>query len=182
MEDLLLASLPEASLKVKDQIVNQTLSKIFLACLSALCLSLSFSFSATAQSQDIDIRPFANQLDKERIQSAFSNVTMDGAYNFGRNGKAQSFYVEHHTPEGIVSYEEDGIVEPGRWFVRQNTICYMYPADSMTGGCFRVYQVKNCYYFYTTSRRQVPGENGQPYWTARAVKQGERAGCEKAVS
>ena len=167
---------------MKDQIVNQTLSKIFLACLSALCLSLSFSFSATAQSQDIDIRPFANQLDKERIRSAFSNVTMDGAYNFGRNGKAQSFYVEHHTPEGIVSYEEDGIVEPGRWFVRQNTICYMYPADHMTGGCFRVYQLKNCYYFYSNTIPAFENELSRDYWTARAVKQGETPHCEAAIS
>ena len=89
---------------------------------------------------------------------------MDVAYNFGRNGKAQSFYVEHHTPEGIVSYEEDGIVEPGRWFVRQNTICYMYPADSMTGGCFRVYQLKNCYYFYSNTIPAFENELSRDYW------------------
>lgn len=112
----------------------------------------------------------------------FSDADMDGAYNFGRNGKAQSFYREKHNPDGTLTYQEDGLVEPGRWFVRDDALCFMYPSNQLSGGCFRVYQIKNCYYFYSTSRRQVAGENGRPYWTARAVKRGERAGCDKAIS
>ena len=147
-----------------------------------LFLSLGLSGAAIAQTQDTDIRPEANQLTGKEIKVTFSDVTMDGAYNFGRNGKAQSFYVEKHNPNGTLTYEEDDIVEAGRWFVRKDALCFMYPSNQLSGGCFRVYQVKNCYYFYTTSRRQVPGENGQPYWTARAVKEGERVKCERAIS
>lgn len=162
----------------KHQIVSQALFKTLLPAL--LCLSLSAV--ASAQSQDTDIRPNADQLTGQEIKKVFATATMDGAYNFGRNGKAQSFYKEQHNPDGTLLYEEEGQVDPGRWFVRKDALCFTYPSKRLAGGCFRVYQIKNCYYFYSTSRRQVPGENGQPYWTARAVKMGERVGCEKAIS
>ena len=149
--------------------------------LAAFAMSLGLALTATAQTQDTDIRPNADQLTGDQIKKVFSDAKMDGAYNFGRNGKAQSFYREDHNPDGTLTYEEDGVVDPGRWFVRKDALCFMYPSNKMSGGCFRVYQIKNCYYFYSTSRRQVAGENGQPYWTARAVKRGERAGCEKAI-
>ena len=154
----------------------------FYKLCSALLLTLGLTVTAAAQTQDTDIRPDASQLSGDEIKTVFSDAHMDGAYNFGRNGKAVSFYTEKHYPDGTLTYEEDGIVDPGRWFVRKNALCFMYPSNRLSGGCFRVYQIKNCYYFYTTSRRRVPGENGQPYWTARAIKKGERAGCEKAVS
>jgi len=150
--------------------------------LAILTLSLCFAGISLGQSQDTDIRPNADQLTAEQINSIFSDVEMDGAYNFGRNGKAQSFYREKHNPDGTVTYEEDGQVEPGRWFVRDDALCFMYPSNKLAGGCFRVYRVKNCYYFYSTSRQQMANENGEPYWTARAVKKGERAGCERAIS
>ena len=150
--------------------------------LAILMLSCGLAFTATAQTQDTDIRANADQLSAQEIKTIFSDAEMDGAYNFGRNGKAQSFYKEIHKPDGTLTYEEDGQIEPGRWFVRKDALCFMYPSNQLAGGCFRVYRVKNCYYFYSTSRRQVPGENGRPYWTARAVKKGERAGCERAVS
>ncbi len=137
---------------------------------------------ATAQSQDTDIRPFANQLDGEQIKTVFSDVTMDGAYNFGRNGKAQSFYIEKHRPDGTLTYEEDGDVQPGRWFVRKNTLCFMYPSERMSGGCFRVYQVKNCFYFYSDRLRLRADELNTDFWTARAVREGEPPNCEAAIS
>jgi len=150
--------------------------------LGSVGIALALAGAASAQTQDTDIRPNADQLTADQIKTIFSDADMSGAYNFGRNGKAQSFYREKHNPDGTLTYEEDGRVEPGRWFVRNDAICFTYPSNQLAGGCFRVYQVKNCYYFYSTSRRQMPSENGQPYWTARAVKQGERAGCERAIS
>jgi hypothetical protein len=116
------------------------------------------------------------------IKTAFSGSTMDGAYNFGRNGLAESFYVEDHKADGTLTYTEGGNVDAGRWFVRRDAICYMYPSNQLAGGCFRVYQVKNCYYFYSTMRKQANYELGENYWTARSVKMGERAGCTPAVS
>ena len=143
---------------------------------------LGLSTPASSQSQDTDIRDNADQLSAKQIKSTFSGATMDGAYNFGRNGKAQSFYIEVHNPDGTLIYEEDGNIEPGRWFVRKDSLCFMYPSNQMSGGCFRVYQVKNCYYFYDAARRQVPYETGEAYWIARAVKAGERAGCDAPLS
>lgn len=167
-----------ASSRARRRIASQALFRSTVIIAAAFGLS----FTASAQTQDTDIRPNADQLSGEQIKSVFADAHMDGAYNFGRNGKAQSFYTEKHNPDGTLTYEEDGIVEPGRWFVRQDALCFMYPSNNLAGGCFRVYQVKNCYYFYSTSRRQVERETGEPYWTARAVKRGERAGCERAVS
>ena len=158
------------------------MSQVLFRVTAALLLSVGLTVTATAQTQDTDIRPDADQLTAAQIKTVFSDAHMDGAYNFGRNGKAQSFYDEKHNPDGTLTYIEDGAIEPGRWFVRKDALCFMYPSNRLSGGCFRVYQVKNCYYFYSTSRKRVAGENGRPYWTARAVKKGERAGCEKAVS
>lgn len=162
--------------------MSQTLFKRALICAAALCLSAPAPGTAYGQSQDTDIRGNADQLTAKEITSIFSGTTMDGAYNFGRNGKAESFYTEKHNHDGTLSYTEDGRTEPGRWFVRKDTLCFMYPSNQMVGGCFRVYRVKNCYYFYSASRKQVPYETGEAYWIARAVKMGERAGCERAVS
>ncbi|MEP4051593.1 MAG: hypothetical protein ABJN22_05050 [Litorimonas sp.] len=148
----------------------------------AIAIGLGFSVTAAGQTQDTDIRPNADQLTPEQIEAVFSNAEMDGAYNFGLNGKAYSFYRETHKPDGTVIYEEDGIAEPGRWFVREDALCFTYPSDLLAGGCFRVYRIENCYYFYSTARRQTATENNEPYWIARAVKRGERAGCEQAIS
>ena len=86
----------------KHQIVSQALFKTLLPAL--LCLSLSAV--ASAQSQDTDIRPNADQLTGQEIKKVFATATMDGAYNFGRNEKAQSFYKEQHNPDGTLLYEE----------------------------------------------------------------------------
>lgn len=152
--------------------------------LSALLavLALGFAGPAAAQSQDTDIRPFANQLDGDAIKSVFADVTMDGAYNFGRNGQAQSFYTETHRPDGTLTYTEDGDAQPGRWFVRQSTLCFTYPTNRLTGGCFRVYQVKNCFYFYSARLQLGADELDTNFWTARAVRMGEVPNCEAAIS
>jgi len=170
--------LRDKSLRGKPQIASLALFSRGLA----VVIALGFSVSAHAQSQDTDIRPNANQLTAKQIKSIFSNVTMDGAYNFGRNGKAQSFYTEKHNPDGTLTYTEDGKTDPGRWFVRKDSLCFMYPSNQLAGGCFRVYQIKNCYYFYSAARRQVDYETGEPYWTARSTKMGERAGCDPAFT
>ena len=166
------------SLPDKPQIVSQALFRVGLA----IAVALGLSTAAHSQSQDTDIRPNADQLTADELKSVFSDVTMDGAYNFGRNGKAQSFYTEDHNADGTLTYKEDDLVEPGRWFVSKDTLCFMYPSNRLAGGCFRVYQIKNCYYFYSARRRQVDYETGESYWTARSVKMGERARCEQAIS
>ena len=132
----------------KSQIVSQALFRVVL--LPLLCLGLSVT--ASAQSQDTDIRPNADQLTAKQIKKIFSNATMDGAYNFGRNGRAQSFYKEQHNPDGTLTYEEDGKVDPGRWFVRKDALCFTYPSNILAGGCFRVY---HCLLYTSPSPRDL---------------------------
>ena len=170
--------LRDLSLPEKPQVASQAMFKQSLI----ITLALSLSAISQAQTQDTDIRPNANQLTGEDIKLTFSDVTMDGAYRFGRDGKPQSFYVEKHNPDGTLTYTEDGKTDPGRWFVRNDSLCFAYPSNRLAGGCFRVYQVKNCYYFYSAARRQVAYETGEPYWIARATKMGEYAGCDPAIS
>jgi len=143
---------------------------------------IALPVASAAQTQDTDIRPHAAQLTRDDLKAVFSNVTMDGAYNFGRNGKAQSFYVEKHNPDGTLSYKEDSKIEPGRWFVKRDSLCFTYPSNQLAGGCFRVYQVKNCYYFYSAARKQSEYELGEDYWTARSVIMGEAPACVQAIS
>lgn len=168
----------DQSLPGKPRVASRVLFKRSLI----IILALGLSATAQGQSQDTDIRPNANQLTAKEIKATFSDVTMDGAYNFGRNGKAQSFYTEKHNPDGTLTYTEDGDAHPGRWFIRKDSLCFMYPSNQLAGGCFRVYQIKNCYYFYSAARRQVDYETGESYWTARATKMGERAGCDPAFT
>jgi len=155
-------SQPEASSPAKPRIASHPLFRTLTAL---ACLALPVI--AFAQTQDTDIRPLANQLLKDEI---------------GRNGKAQSFYVETHNPDGTVEYTEDGNTEPGRWFTRRNSVCFTYPSSKMSGGCFRVYQIKNCYYFYSDTIPLTSDEIDRDYWTARAVPMGEQPKCEAGVS
>lgn len=173
------------------QAKHQTASRVLFSALNAIkkqiaaaltIAGLTLPSAAFAQTQDTDIRPNANQLSGENIRAIFSGATMDGAYNFGRNGLAESFYTEEHRADGTLTYKEAGEIEPGRWFVRKDALCYMYPSNQLAGGCFRVYQIKNCYYFYSALRRQADYELGEDYWTARSVKMGERAACDPAMS
>ena len=42
----------------------------------------------------------------------------------------------------------------------------------MEGGCFRVYKVGNCFYYYNDQIPEFSGELDRDYWTARSVKKG----------
>lgn len=131
---------------------------------------------ALAQSQTFDIRPYAERVTGEALRGAFEGVTHDGAYNFTERGQAQRTYSELHKGDGTVAYSEDGRTHAGEWAVRGDTICYSYP--DMNGGCFRVWRVRNCYYYYSDRIPETSDEIDRDYWTARSVRQGEGATCE----
>lgn len=149
--------------------------------LSAL-LTLGLSAPALAQSQSTDIRPNAEQIMGDDITRLVTGNTFSGAYNFTREGKARGFFTEKHFADGRVDYREGDLREDGAWFEIDDSICYRYANSAMSGGCFRVYQVKNCYYFYSTLMQQRPDELDQDYWVARSTLQGETPQCEAAVS
>jgi len=140
------------------------------------------SVTANAQSQTTDIRPKAEKLQGDDLLKAFLGKTYEGAYNFSAEGEPRRFYEEVHHQDSRVTYSEHGESFAGAWTLARDTICYQYRSDTMSGGCFRVYQVGNCYYFYNSARPERPYELGENYWTARSTQAGEIADCEPAVS
>ena len=153
------------------------------AVLLTLLTNAALCGHSYAQSQSYDIRPDAAQVTGQELTQAFSAVSHDGAYNFDVLGRPGALYTERHFADGRVSYTEKGLNIKGQWAVTpRDTICYVYEDDLIGGGCFRVYQLGSCYYFYSTTRVERENESNEDYWTARSVKQGERATCEDMIS
>ena len=150
--------------------------------ISLTLLLLSVPLSAVAQSQKTDIRPNANRLIGEELHSAFNGKSHSGAYNFTEKGQPTRFYEERHNHDGRVSYTENGRNDPGAWIIMKDMMCYLYDAPDMPGGCFRVYRVENCYYFYTSQNIERQDELDRDYWTARSVHKGEQPQCEASIS
>jgi len=135
-----------------------------------------------AQSQKTDIRPNANRLLGDNLRTSFKGKTHSGAYNFTEKGQPTRFYEETHQDNGRISYTENGRNDPGTWLILQDTLCYLYDASDMPGGCFRVYRVENCYYFYSDQNVKRQDELDRDYWTARSVHKGEQPQCEASIS
>jgi hypothetical protein len=111
----------------------------------------------------------------DELLDAFMGVTHEGAYNFNAAGVARDNYVEAHKEDGTTEYVEGELIEKGAWIIRAESLCFWYP--SMNGGCFRVYRVDNCYYYYSDTLPESDDEIQTDYWTARSVKRGENASC-----
>lgn len=148
----------------------------------ALCLLVSTTLSASAQSQKTDIRPHANRLTGEALKAVFSGVTHDGAYNFSMKGVPRQFYTETTRANGRAIYTQNGVTAEGNWSIKNDVLCFVYDRQSMNGGCFRVYNVANCYYYYDDKIILRPDELDRDYWTARSVKSGEIPTCDAAIS
>ncbi len=157
------------------------MKRIILTCL-ALTVLMTPYVTAHAQSQTLDIRPKAERLTSVQLLSAFKGVTHDGAYNFNLEGLAGAHYLETHRDDSRVEYRESGRHFDGVWTIRKNMMCYTYAGDGLGGGCFRVYRIKNCFYFYSSTFIERENELDQNYWTARSVKQGEEPLCVDGMS
>ena len=137
---------------------------------------------ASAQSQRLDIRPYGERIVGTDLAAHFTGQTHAGAYNFSRDGKARAFYTETHNKDGTVFYIENDIEADGRWGVFGDILCYYYNNNVLNGGCFRVYRVKNCYFFYSNNLPDDPNEIDGDFWTARSTLKGETQQCEAAIS
>lgn len=158
---------------------NYRLTLIAGILTATLCLLPSLT---AAQSQKTDIRPNAERLSSEALLKAFKGVTHDGAYNFNLEGFAGAHYLETHKADSRVTYSEAGEKYEGVWRIHKDMMCYTYAGDSLGGGCFRVYQIKNCYYFYSSAFIERENELDRDYWTARSVKKGEEPLCVAGMS
>jgi len=137
---------------------------------------------ASSQSQSLDIRPYAKRITGDDLEGQFSGQTHAGAYNFSLGGDARDFYTERHNKDGTVLYKEGDSRAEGRWGVFNDVLCYYYTNSNINGGCFRVYRIENCYYFYSDSLPDDPNEIDGNFWTARSTLKGERQKCEAAIS
>jgi len=134
--------------------------------------------SAGAQSQTTDIRPDAKRLKGDALLDAFIGKSFDGAYNFTDDGEPRRFFTEMHHENSQAVYTEDDVTTKGVWTITKDALCYRYKSSSMQGGCFRVYKVGNCFYFYDQRLRERPHEIGENYWTARSTVSGEAPNCD----
>jgi len=135
-----------------------------------------------AQSQKTDIRPQANRIIGKALVKEFSGITHDGAYNFSDDGEPRRFYTETTQDNGRTLYIEDESPSAGNWMIIRDTLCFIYDNDSLSGGCFRVYKVGNCFYYYSDTLKEYVGELDRDYWTARSVKDGDIPTCEPSIS
>ena len=148
----------------------------------AIAMCLFAGAQVWAQSQTTDIRPDANRVIGDDLLKEFMGITHEGAYNFTEDGEPTRYYSEAHHKSGKTTYIEGDINTIGAWIIRKTVMCYAYPNVDMQGGCFRIYKVGNCFYFYNDAIPQVGDELDRNYWTARSVKKGERPNCEPNVS
>lgn len=151
--------------------------------LKIICLSfMGVSITAEAQNQQTDIRPQAQRVVGEELRAQFEGKVHKGAYNFTFEGRGLNNYSEMHYPDGRVVYQEDEVKAEGVWFINRDNVCFVYEKSAMTGGCFRVYKVANCYYYYSDQIRETEGELDRDYWTARSVLEGQSPECDAAIS
>ena len=132
--------------------------------------------TAWGQSQTTDIRPYAERVTGEALQDAFNGITHEGAYNFTPEGMATRRYVETHNEDGTTDYAEGDEAIQGTWAIAGDYLCFDYPV--LSGGCFRVWRVANCYYYYSDDIPELGDEIDRDYWTARSVVRGQDASCE----
>ena len=136
---------------------------------------------ADEPTQDIDIRPDGVQITGEMLDLNFSGITHKGTYAILRENTGTKHYTETTMADGRVVYKEGDLVADGRWARDGDRICYIYQDDQMAGGCFYVYVVGNCYYYYSSNAAGILGARNGLYWIARSVKDGENASCEPAI-
>ena len=133
--------------------------RLILKLAALLCLAVSGNVTlAHAQSQQTDIRPFGTRIVGDDITTHFKGLTHIGAYNFSQNGEPRSSYKETHNSDGTIIYTEGNLKADGRWGVFDDILCYHYNNPAMNGGCYRVYRVENCYYFYSNNLPENPKE------------------------
>jgi hypothetical protein len=149
---------------------------VVLACL------FGFASPVWGQSQSTDVRPDAKRIIGDALLVEFKGVTHKGAYNFSDAGEPRKFYTETTRSDGKTIYSDNTTEAEGVWIILRDTLCFVYQSDDMSGGCFRVYKVGNCFYYYSDQLIERENELDREYWTARSVKDGEVASCEPGTS
>jgi hypothetical protein len=110
------------------------------------------------------------------IKAAFAGTTIEGVYSNGET------FDESYMANGRIDYVEARRKLSGHWSVVNAQFCTIYDT-SPTGGCFRVTRIgPNCFEFYFQTRDEKQAaepDPGQPSWTARGWRKGEKATCNE---
>lgn len=135
---------------------------------------------AIAQSDDEYYPDTENDsyLSTEELKAVFTNQTHSGTYNFKRENIKTFAFEETTTDDGRTRHVQGERVDTGDWLIMRDLICFKYDTLDFSGACFRIYQVGNCYYHYSTTPRQ----DGKGSFTARSVIKGERPNCVPAFT
>lgn len=138
--------------------------RLFLTAFAGFAVS-SFNLSVSAQmlfpdiaddltqQRGAQIRQQGVQLAGEELVSAFSGFVHYGTYILNTQNRVEGRYSEYHYPDGTMDYADDeGVVSSGQWSVNGAKLCYQYDEDGshMSGGCFYIYQLDSCYYFFNS--------------------------------
>ena len=141
---------------------------ITLACL------LPVSASALGPDELYPDVEHSEPISEAQLRAAFTGKTHVGSYNF-LNRDITTFAFEETTAEdGKIRHIQQGILDTGKWEIKENIICYDYDDPTLRQACFHMYLRGNCYYHY-----QVSVEGLAKFgFTARSVIKGQRADCE----
>ncbi len=143
-----------------------------------LCVYVN-SFALNAFAQDATTKSIrqGERLTEDRILELFSGQKHLGIYNGGNS------FVETHYPDTRVYYEEEGD-EPdyGVWTMRDQMLCFVYRSDRYSGGCFRVYKVSNCFYFFYENMPYRKDELQTENWNSKGFMEGTDNDCDPGIS
>jgi len=147
-----------------------------LILFSALLFQAMVLSSPASAQMDAPVRQ-GERLTEDRILELFSGQTHIGVYNGGNS------FVETHYADTRVYYEEEGD-EPdyGVWTMRDQMLCFVYRSDRYSGGCFRVYKVSNCYYFFYENMPYREDELQTNNWNSKGYMEGTDNDCDPGIS
>ncbi len=130
--------------------------------------------------------PEYKRLSSEQIMAVYGGQAINGVYNMPE-GQTPMSYLEIHHDNATTSYEHYGdpsYKTKGVYIIGNDTICYSYNHEQITGThCFYIFQSGNCYFHYS-ARRKVPvtKEHFETGWISYGFKKGTTATCEQGIS
>jgi len=139
-----------------------------LACL------LPFSASALGPDEPYPDVEHSEPISEAELRAAFTGQTHVGSYNFLNRDITTFAFAETTTEDGKIRHIQQGILDTGKWEIKENIICYDYDDTDLLQACFRMYLRGNCYYHYQVSVEGFPKFG----FTARSVIKGQRPDCE----
>lgn len=117
-------------------------------------------------------------LKDDALIKAFSGIKHVGFYRFGREEIPTHKFEETTYSDGRVQHLQGDEELKGRWYVKNDRICFRYADVWMRLLCYDIYRVGTCYYHLIRSSGGVDTFG----WTARSTPEGEKPTCDAQIS